>query len=271
MQIDISDLNIPLAVRRVKRDMRDDWFADPLQYQDMLNAAAVGNWFSGEIELHPTESLNIPKNGFVIRSAREMFIYERVLYQALVDNLIEEYDPLLRSAVYSHRLRSGGRDFIFQNTIEAWKSFNDDADALMDSDEKVVVVTDIQNYYQCIHYHRLCDQLQEDEPNSGGSFQNTILRLRQLLHGWNPDGVGLPQNRDASSFLGNIFLRGVDEHSRALGVIKELLGSAGHDFTSRSDSMKVGLRLAARAKPDELAKILEQVRSEDRRFSKQEG
>ena len=58
--------------------------------------------------------------------------------------------------------------------------------------------------------------------------------------------------------------------SRALGVIKELLGSAGHDFTSRSDSMKVGLRLAAKAKPDELAKILDQVRSEDRRFSRGE-
>lgn len=56
--------------------------------------------------------------------------------------------------------------------------------------------------------------------------------------------------------------------SRALGVIKELLGSAGHDFTSRSDSMKVGLRLAAKAKPDELAKILEQVRAEDRRFNR---
>lgn len=56
--------------------------------------------------------------------------------------------------------------------------------------------------------------------------------------------------------------------SRALGVIKELLGSAGHDFTSRSDSMKVGLRLAAKAKPEELARLLEQVRAEDRRFSK---
>ena len=56
--------------------------------------------------------------------------------------------------------------------------------------------------------------------------------------------------------------------SRALGVIRELLGSAGHDFSSRSDSMKVGLRLAAKAKPEELAKLLEQVRSEDRRFTK---
>jgi hypothetical protein len=229
MEFDISDLNIPLAVRRVKRDMRDDWFSDPLQYNDMLNAAAVKNWFSGDIELHPTESLNIPKTNFVIRSAHEMFIHERVLYQALVDNLIEDYDPLLRAAVYSHRLRSGRKDFIFQNTIDAWKSFNDDVHAMMDSDDKVVVVTDIQNYYQCIHYDRLCDQLQEDEPNSDGSFQKTILRLRQLLHGWNPDGVGLPQNRDASSFLGNIFLRGLDEH----------MILTGYNYTRYMDDIRI--------------------------------
>ncbi|MDQ8209096.1 RNA-directed DNA polymerase [Coraliomargarita sp. SDUM461003] len=230
MQFDISDLNIPLAISRVKRDMRDDWFADPLQYKDILTAAAVTDWFDGEVEIQPTESLNIPKTGFVIRSAREMFIHERVLYQALVDKLIEAYDPLLRpSAVYSHRLRSGQKSFIFQNTIDAWKAFNDDADALMDDDDKVIVVTDIQNYYQCIHFDRLCEQLLNEEPNSDGSFQNTILRLRQLLSGWNPDGVGLPQNRDPSSFLGNIFLRGVDEH----------MILAGYNYTRYMDDIRI--------------------------------
>lgn len=59
--------------------------------------------------------------------------------------------------------------------------------------------------------------------------------------------------------------------SRALAVIRELLGSAGHDFTSRSDSMKIGLRLAAKAKPEELAKLFEQVKSEDRRYRSQES
>ena len=230
MQIDISDLNIPLAVSRVRRDMRDDWFADPLRYRDILKTSAVREWFDDEIEIQPTESLNIPKAGFVIRSAREMFIHERVLYQALVDDLIEAYDPLLRArSVYSHRLRSGQKSYIFQNTIDAWKAFNDDADALMDDDEKVIVVTDIQNYYQCIHYDRLCDQLLDDEPNSDGSFHHTILRLRQLLSGWNPDGVGLPQNRDPSSFLGNIFLRGVDEH----------MVLAGYNYTRYMDDIRI--------------------------------
>jgi len=57
-----------------------------------------------------------------------------------------------------------------------------------------------------------------------------------------------------------------DADRRALAVVKELLATAGYDFTSRSDSIKIGLRLAARAKADELVKLFEQVKSEDRRF-----
>lgn len=229
MNIDILDLDISLAVRRVKRDMRDDWFVDPLQYNDMLGITAVEEWFSSETEIQPTESLNIPKQGFVIRSAHEMFIYERVLYQALVDELIEVYDPLLRPVVYSHRLRTGRKDYIFQNTIDAWQAFNDDANDAMDSDEKVILVTDIQNYYQCIRYDRLCEQLLADFPNESGLYEDTIQNLRKLLRGWNSSGVGLPQNRDASSFLGNVFLRGVDEH-----MVLE-----GYNYTRYMDDIRI--------------------------------
>lgn len=59
--------------------------------------------------------------------------------------------------------------------------------------------------------------------------------------------------------------------SRALAVIRELLGSARHDFTSRSDSMKIGLRLAAKAKPEELATLFEPVKAEDRRYRSEGG
>ena len=70
------------------------------------------------------------------------------------------------------------------------------------------------------------------------------------------------QGRNTNRVTVNLF----EADSRALAVIRELLGSAGHDFTSRSDSMKIGLRLAAKEKPEELAKLYEQVKAEDRRF-----
>ncbi len=53
---------------------------------------------------------------------------------------------------------------------------------------------------------------------------------------------------------------------RALAVIKEYLSTTGNDFTSRSDSIKVALRFASKAKPEELARLYDQVKAEDRRF-----
>jgi hypothetical protein len=53
---------------------------------------------------------------------------------------------------------------------------------------------------------------------------------------------------------------------RALAVIKEFLSTAGHDFTSRSDSIKVALRFASKAKPEELTRLYQQVKAEDKRF-----
>lgn len=76
-------------------------------------------------------------------------------------------------------------------------------------------------------------------------------------------GQGI-SGRNTNRVTVNLF----EADGRALAVIRELLGSAGCDFTSRSDSMKVGLRLAAKAKPEDLAKLLEQVRAEDKRFTK---
>lgn len=94
----------------------------------------------------------------------------------------------------------------------------------------------------------------EDAPAPATAPQKTPKKAGKGIGGRNTNRVTV-----------NLF----EADSRALGLIKELLSTAGHDFTSRSDSMKVGLRLAAKAKPEELARLLEQVRAEDRRFTRE--
>jgi hypothetical protein len=54
---------------------------------------------------------------------------------------------------------------------------------------------------------------------------------------------------------------------RALAIIKERLANSGHDFTNRSDSIKIALRLAAKARKEDLAALFLEIRAEDRRFS----
>lgn len=79
-----------------------------------------------------------------------------------------------------------------------------------------------------------------------------------------------PQAPARASNLNRVTVNLFDADRRALAVIKEKLASYGHDFTNRSDSIKIGLRLAAKATSAELSAIIQEVRSEDRRFSSRE-
>lgn len=80
-----------------------------------------------------------------------------------------------------------------------------------------------------------------------------------------PSAATVPLARQSN--LNRVTVNLFDADRRALAVIKEKLASFGHDFTNRSDSIKIGLRLAAKASSAELSGIIQEVRSEDRRFS----
>ena len=80
-----------------------------------------------------------------------------------------------------------------------------------------------------------------------------------------PREDGPPPKRPSSN-VNRVTVNLFEADRRALAVIKQYLSTAGHDFTSRSDSIKVALRLASKAKPEELARLYQQVKVEDRRF-----
>jgi len=73
-------------------------------------------------------------------------------------------------------------------------------------------------------------------------------------------------SRRSASNVNRVTVNLFEADRRALAVIKEFLSTAGHDFTSRSDSIKVALRLASKAKPEELTRLYQQVKAEDKRF-----
>ena len=116
MSQDSLDLDYQLAIKRLCKDMRDEWFSDPIFYKDFLDKKSVKKYFSTPLQDgwgQKAEQFNLPKAGFILRYSLETFIYDRLLYQAIADKLIEEYDQLLCSRTYSHRLRLGEGVFIF--------------------------------------------------------------------------------------------------------------------------------------------------------------
>ncbi len=75
-----------------------------------------------------------------------------------------------------------------------------------------------------------------------------------------------PQGRPASN-LNRITVNLFDADRRALAVIKEKLEDVpGVDFVSRSDSIKIALRLAMKSTGENLARVYGEVKKEDRRF-----
>lgn len=82
--------------------------------------------------------------------------------------------------------------------------------------------------------------------------------------------VRTPRNRRGGKELGHqlnrVTVNLFDTDKHALATISEKLSHAGHSFTNRSDSIKIGLRLASKASKEDLAALYEKVKKEDRRF-----
>ena len=227
-------INIPLAILRLNNDMRDDWFPDPLNFKDMLNAEFIYdriNYYNQSGGFSPEKALHfdIPKNGFTARYSMETTLLERVIYQGLVDNIAEDIDEHVTSPnVFSSRYNTNPKDkeYLFFNSIEQWKKFLHQTKMEMDDLHPVLVVADLTNFYENINIEHLAGKLQHYvinylpvDTDKKEFYQNSIEMIRQLLVKWSSHSIksGIPQNRDASAFLANTYLSDIDREMVRLG------------------------------------------------------
>ena len=79
---------------------------------------------------------------------------------------------------------------------------------------RYLVVTDISHYFESIRFKELelaLDRLLPSKPSSDVvKASETICELLRRVSPY--DGRGLPQNMDPSSFIGNVYLHGVDSN-----------------------------------------------------------
>ncbi len=146
--------DIRQVVRQLKHDLKDDWYPDAHQYEDLLDPNTVSDALLEAIDREngvycPEQrtELNIPKKGFVLRYSLETSILDRIYYHLLVSQLVPHYDALLPAEVLNHRYAvSGNRAgrYLFLHPIERWQLF--EGYVLEETDTNpVVLVTDVQN------------------------------------------------------------------------------------------------------------------------------
>jgi len=228
MQIGGVIYNLELALKRLKHDIRDDWFPDFIEFTDffenkqffhdqLIKYSESKGFYEPDTAIH----FDIPKPGFTIRYSSETNITDRLMYQACIDKLCAELDSIHSPYIYSHRTNSERNEkYTFRNAVEEWNKFLVDTQLELDNEEnEVLLITDLSNYYEYISIQDLIETVQFQIANhvknaiKREELLHVILQVKKLLLRWCEPITkrGIPQNRDASAFLSNLYLHPVDD------------------------------------------------------------
>lgn len=215
----------PWLYKQFRSDLKDDWFPDPRGFDDMIESGIVKRCVEENFTLNQgrysaaaSTLFNLPKPNFTLRYALEMSIQDRILYQGAAAHLLPAFDPCLDWKIFSHRFDPNGnlQRSMFKPHVASWKNFVGGVKAAL-GDGSVLVSTDISNFYEHIEIKRLeetfLNLLPEVQvpPSDKSHLRECLERLFEWLFAWAFSSArGLPQNRDASSFLANVYMIPVD-------------------------------------------------------------
>ena len=231
--IDIRDLcingahlNMEEAIKRLKHDLTDDWYFDPLHYVDMCNIDFVLYYFStrmhrDQFKPEEMEVFYLPKKSLVLRKAMVGTFVDRLIYTAVVNELGPTIDKHLSKHVYSARYNHpcSKNNGMIVNGVEQWTKMNYLIYSwISNATSGCLVRLDLLNYYDTINKQMLIRLLREvvEEDND----KACINLLDTLLKGFakNDEGHGIPQNCDASSLLATFYVSHVDEFIQSKAI-----------------------------------------------------
>lgn len=225
----LEELDFFNALRRVKNDIRNDPIYDVVGYRDKFKASdqiiAKLKQRLGKIKEFSANTgfqIEIPKKNYAIRPALIPNFGDRLLYQALADFLIKDYQP--EPIVFSNIPRPVDSPQMFKPGVKSWLKFQD---GILESCESYdyVMETDLTAYFEHIYHKILKRNIEELFNNkSQDSIGDVNILLGKLWNRWGTRyvrGFGIPQINDVSSFFGNVYLDELD---------KWLMGFSGPAF-----------------------------------------
>jgi len=238
-------IKFDLVLQHLRQDMRDDWYFDCLQYDDIFNSekyakrviiALLQEW-NGTYSGSKSVVRDIPKKGYGERYGLETDFFDRFLYQAICSFLIPYYDKLLGHRVLSYRYdpHPQNKKYLFKPKISRWFTFEGVTLTFIGS-KKYLLVTDLSNFFENVSRVQIIDEMKRAIPEIVATgpqklqIRNAVSTLDKLLEQWTYSGNhGLPQNRDASSFLSNVLLSSVDRE----------MAKKGYDYYRYVDDIRI--------------------------------
>ena len=158
------DLNWSGAAKRLRKDTKDDFWHDPLRYDDLLapsflNQPDIRNRLA---DFYPRQatSWSIPKSGGDTRHSIQLPFLDRIVYQALTDKLINPLDSCLGTSVFSYRANVPHSPYMFKSDAGGWQALeNTVRERIASNPSGYVVVGDYSRYFENIGLGPLSEQL----------------------------------------------------------------------------------------------------------------
>lgn len=259
-------IDIDAVLQHLLQDMRDDWFVDPIQHRDLFTNKEQLREVLHELLLEGNGQYkgalrsiyDIPKKGLGIRYSLETDFYDRFIYQAICSFLIPYFDPLLSHRVLGHRYnkKRTSEKYLFKPRIELWQTFEGVTKTAL-SNNQALLATDLINYFENItvdliqtSFESMISRIIASGPEKV-LIRNAIHTLCELMTRWGYSKThGLPQNRDASSFVANVVINSVDQKMVQLG----------YDYYRYVDDIRIICETPAKARKA-LVDLVTQLRS----------
>lgn len=194
---------------------------DVIGFRDIVHCAAA---FASESQLRTIPSLPYdaalpfpyPSSPTKLRWFSIAQPEDLILLRTAAGRIVTRTDRLLSSNVLSHRLDQDSACWAFRNPKDSWSSFTSKGvELLKDGNHGAMCRTDIASYYPSIRLGLLASMLRNLRCDSAA-----VRLVMRTLRAWqqNDSKLGLPIGFEASSVLGNAFLKPIDDLIERLGV-----------------------------------------------------
>ncbi|MEC3910057.1 reverse transcriptase domain-containing protein [Sphingobium sp. CR2-8] len=209
----IAQIDHESVIAHVKADIRSDFILAP-HYNAIFNRADDELWEqlkqqlrAGTYQPELPITMSVPKERFFTRPGSILRPLDRLMYQALIDNVMEQLEEGHdRSRSFSH-VPSHEAGKMFEPNHESWESFQERI-AEICGESEFILKADISNYFERLPQHNLINLM-----SAAGCAPEAVSLLEEMLLAFRErNSFGIVQGVYPSDALGNFYLSALDAH-----------------------------------------------------------
>ena len=214
----VEQIDFKKSIQRIKSDIKSDFIFAPhlnsiYKYaDDFLTNKVTQELQNGAFNFNLPQLIDVPKASGLTRPGAILLPKDRLLYQALSDNMIDEVEKNLdREHVFSN-LPSNDDD-MFLPLSNCYRSFENKIQEKC-SHYQYCLRTDVASFFETIYQHFLVSQLHSTNIQKG-----YIYILEKAILAWRENkSYGILQGMYPSDLFGNYYLSQIDYYLKIKNI-----------------------------------------------------